>query len=342
MVKLSRIIRNFFLLLPLLCWVAACSGAESNGEQYLQRISAALDRPVITAPVDLVQYPARRTLQRPIPPLNISVAEFARLHACDMGGILGARNGSLARLAQDSQRLLYELTWLQAAQVCVEQGQAWLQPLLEQKTTSLPDVIWNATFASAELSTAMGQSLASANDPALAGQYLRRLADQIDSALQHDSQPLEDEFENTLRQLTLTARIGERRRYWSTLRAQLQAASDALSQREPPVCLSGLPNDRSRRLLAVFQRYYVSLFQVEFSQLLSADERWLTALARSVELLQNSAPLEFQTWFDNTLNSHVSNSEWQRTKQAVADHVQAWQGLFEQCGIDVATLRGTT
>ncbi len=342
MVKLIRIIQAIVLLSPLFYGLAGCGGPGSNGEQYLQRISEALDRPVITAPFELVQYPARRTLQRPIPSLNISVAEFARLHACDMGGLLGARNGSLARLAQDSQRLLYELTWLQAAQICVEQGQDWLQPLVEQKTSSLSDMLWNATFASAELSTAMGQSVASASHSAQADQYFRMLADLINSALQQDKQPLENEFENTLRQLTLTARIGERRRYWSTLRTQLQAASDALSQREPPVCLSGLPNDRSRRLLAVFQRYYVGVWQVEFSQLLSADERWLTALARSVDLLQNSVPLEFQAWYDNTLNSHVSTSEWQLTKRAVADHVKAWQGLFEQCGIDVASLRGST
>jgi len=342
MVKLIRIIRVFFLFLPLLHGLAACGGPGSNGEQYLQRLSEALDRAVITAPAELVQYPARRTLQRPVPPLNISVTEFARLHACDMGGLLGARNGSLARLAQDSQRLLYELTWLEAAQGCIEQGQNWLQPLVEQKTSSLPDMLWNATFASAELSTAMGQSVASSSHSAQADQYFRMLADLINSALQQDRLPLENEFENTLRQLTLNARIGERRRYWSTLRTQLQAASEALSQREPPICLSGLPNDRSRRLLAVFQRYYASLWQVEFSQLLSADERWLTALARSVNLLQNSAPLEFQTWYDITLNPHVSNSEWQLTKQAVADHVKAWQGLFEQCGIDVARLRGST
>lgn len=342
MVKLIRTFQASVLLVPLLYGLAACGGAASKGEQYLQRISQALDRPVITAPVELIPYPSRRSLQRSVPALNISVAQFARLHACDMGGLLGARNGSLARLARDSQRLLYELTWLEAAQGCIEQGQDWLQPLVEQKTSSLPDVLWNATFASAELSTAMGQSVASASHSAQADQYFRMLSDLINSALQQDRLPLDNEFENTLRQLTLTARIGERRRYWSTLRAQLQAVSDALSQREPPVCLSGLPNDRSRRLLAVFQRYYVSLWQVEFSQLLSADERWLTALARSVDMLQNSAPLEFQTWYDNTLNMHVSNGEWQRTKQAVADHVHAWQGLFEQCGIDVATLRGTT
>ncbi|MCR9260638.1 MAG: DUF3080 domain-containing protein [Pseudomonadaceae bacterium] len=342
MVKLIRTNRTVVLLIALVYGLAACGGPDSSGEQYLQRISQALDRPVITTPVELIPYPSRRSLQRSVPALNISVAQFARLHACDMGGLLGARNGSLARLAQDSQRLLYELSWLQAAQLCIVQGQEWLQPLVEQKTSSLPDALWNATFASAELGTAMGQSAASAGHSVQADQHFRRLADQINSALQHDRQSLENDFESTLRQLSLTARVGARRQYWSTLRAQLQAVSDALSQREPPVCLSGLPNDRSRRLLAVFQRYYVSLWQVEFSQLLSADERWLTALARSVDMLQNSAPLEFQTWYDNTLNMHVSNSEWQRTKQAVADHVQAWQGLFEQCGIDVATLRGTT
>jgi hypothetical protein len=95
-------------------------------------------------------------------------------------------------------------------------------------------------------------------------------------------------------------------------------------------------------LLAVFQRYYVGAWQMEFSRLLSADERWLSGLARSVDLLQTSAPVEFLQWYNNTLNSGSLRSEWQQTRQAVIDHVQAWQGLFEQCGIDVATLRGTT
>ena len=332
----------FVFLLPVFFWLAACSPPESNGDRYLQRLSEALDRPFITAPTELLPYPPRRNLLRPVAPLNISVAEFARLHACDMGGLVGARNGSLARLALDSQRLLYELTWLQAARDCIEQGQEWLTPLLEQKTTSLPDLFWNATFASAEMSQAMGQSAAAGSHSSQADEHFRMLADLIDSGLQQHLQPLENHLENTLRQLTLTSRIGERRRYWSTLRAQLQAASDALTGREPAVCLSGLPNNRSRRLLAVFQRYYIGLWQVEFSRLLSADERWLTALARSLDLLQRATPIEFSSWYNTTLNSREMNSDWHRTRQAVADHVKAWQGLFKQCGIDVATLRGTT
>ncbi|XOV85057.1 MAG: DUF3080 family protein [bacterium] len=339
MVKLIQTGIVFVLLMPLL---SGCGGPESSGDLYLQRISQALDRPLTTTPTALVQYPARRHLLRQIPSLNISVAEFARLHACDMGGLVGARNGSLARLALDSQRLLYELTWLQAADVCIRQGQAWLEPLVEQKRASLPDMLWNATFASAELSTAMGQSTAAANHSPGADEHFRMLADLISSGLDQNPELLRAHFEETLRQLTLSARIGERRQYWSILRAQLQAASAALTQREPAVCLSGRPNDRSRRLLAVFQRYYVAQWQVEFSQRLSADERWLSALARSVELLQTSASVEFLQWYNHTLNNHSERSEWQRTRQAVRDHVQAWQGLFEQCGIDVASLRGTT
>jgi hypothetical protein len=342
MVKLIGAIQTYVLLLPVFLLLAACSAPESNGDQYLQRLSEALDRPVVTAPTEQLQYPARRSLLLPIPPLNISVAEFARLHACDMGGLVGARNGSLARLALDSQRLLYEVNWLQAALACIEQGQDWLTPLLEQKVASLPDLFWNATFASTEMSQAMGQSAAAVKHSSQADEHFRMLADLLESGLQQHLQPLENHFEKTLRQLTLTARIGERRRYWSTLRAQLEAASVALTQRQPAVCLSGLPNNRSRRLLAVFQRYYVSQWQVEFSQLLSADEQWLTALARSVDLLQSSAPLEFQTWYDNTLSRHSASSEWQLTRQAVTDHVKAWQGLFEQCGIDVASLRGSS
>ena len=342
MAKLIGKVQAYVWLLPVFFLLTACDAPESNGDQYLQRLSEALDRPVVTAATEPLQYPARRNLLRPIPPLNISVAEFARLHACDMGGLVGARNGSLARLAFDSQRLLYELSWLQAARACIEQGQDWLAPLLEQKTASLPDLLWNATFASAEMSQAMGQSAAAVNHSSQADEHFRMLADLIDSGLRQHLQPLEQHFENTLRQLTLSARIGERRHYWSTLRAQLDAASGALTRREPAVCLSGLPNDRSRRLLAVFQRYYVGLWQVEFARLLSADESWLTALARSVDLLQTATPLEFSSWYNATLNSHEMNSEWQRTRQAVTDHVKAWQGLFEQCGIDVATLRGTT
>jgi hypothetical protein len=104
--------------------------------------------------------------------------------------------------------------------------------------------------------------------------------------------------------------------------------------------LSAQPNNRSRRLLSVFKRFYVSGWQAEFVGLLNADRRWLSAVQRSYGLLQGSAPAEFVSWYDATLNADMMLSEWQRTEQAVNDHVQAWQGIFKQCGVDVSMLRG--
>lgn len=318
--------------------LGGCGAPQSAGETYLERLSSVIERPVSWTPELLPKYPVRRNLLQQIEPLNISVAQFARLHACDMGGLIGARNGSLARLAKDSQRLLYELAWLEAADGCIAAGQEWLQPVQQQKRKNLAHILWNATFASDEMARAMG---ASANHSPQAEQHLRGLADLINNALAQQPESLRANFEPTLQDLANTVRIGERRNDWAYLRAQLQAATIALSTREPAICLSAQPNNRSRRMLTVFTQFYVSGWQAEFTGLLNADRRWLSAVQRSYQLLQGSAPVEFVSWYDATLNADMMISEWQRTEQAVADHVQAWQGIFKQCGIDISMLRGT-
>lgn len=328
--------RLWFIVVSLL---GACADQDDHpADVYAQRVAAVLDRPVQTEVDALPVYPSRRALKITLERIDINVLDFARLHTCDMGGLVGARNSSLGRLQQASQRFVYELAWLDAAQTCINEGQDWLQPIYSEKQARLPAVLWNATFATDELATAMGATPAPWQ-AAKTGLMMRDLADLFRGLTDGSAQPEAARLEAILQDGAAFVRIGRQRAAWAQLRAALHGVADAVVQRQPPICLSGAPNTRSDRLLNVFRRYYLQDWQPDIAAMMSTDRSWVETLATLIDVLQPTAPPAFHAWYDAALNPQVEQSEWRRTQAAVVDHAAAWQDFLKQCGVDVTALR---
>ena len=99
----------------------ACSQSEPTGkaDEYVQSVARALDRSILITQADpRSSFPTQRDLRIPLAALKIDVVEFAQLHSCDMGGLVGRRNSPTGRLQGDSQRLMYELEWLDRVRSC--------------------------------------------------------------------------------------------------------------------------------------------------------------------------------------------------------------------------------
>ena len=329
--------RTLYLAISLLL-IACVERGDDPADIYAQRVASVLDRPVQGSVEALPAYPARRALKIPLERLDIGVLDFARLHACDMGGLVGARNSSLGRLQQPSQRFAYELAWLDAAQTCINEGQDWLQPIYLEKQARLPAVLWNATFATDEVATAMGATPAP-SQAAKTGMLVRDLADLFRGLADESAPPDTARLEVILRDGAAFVRIGRQRASWAQLRTALSGVARAVVERQPPICLSGAPNTRSDRLLNVFRRYYLQDWQPDIAAMISADRSWVETLAALVDTLQPTAPPAFLTWYDSTLNPRVERSEWRRTQAAVVDHAAAWQDFLKQCGMDITALR---
>jgi hypothetical protein len=280
-------------------------------------------------------YPPRREIQLSIPPSEIDVAQFIELHDCDLGALVGYRNSPLGRTQLASQRLAYEVAWLAAADRCADKPQ-WMLDLVDNKVALLPALFWNATFAATELRVAFGSSrLPSGADLAY---LLRNLEDVLSGlAIGHFDGA---EFEATLGQLRGGSWVGYARQQWARWRAYLGAAEGLLTQAQPRLCLNGRPTPRSRRLVNVFQRYYVAGIQPDLAATLGRQAPWVDQLQRLLQALSERIPLRFSAWYRLALDPAAADSEWSRTRRGIVTHAQAWQRLFDSCGIEPGAALG--
>ena len=126
--------------------LSACAPTGERSD-YPERVASVLDRPLEMVEASLAFTPTRKALRVEVPPLSINALEFAELHRCDMGDLVGARNSGLGRLAPDSQRLGYEIQWLCRSQSCEID---WVAEMRATKAQQLSKQVWNAVFAGPE------------------------------------------------------------------------------------------------------------------------------------------------------------------------------------------------
>jgi hypothetical protein len=323
--------------LACLIFLTACarSASEPEAADYLARVGGVLD-------VDLVAvvepagppWPLRRELLIEIPRSEIDAGEFIDLHGCDMGALVGFRNSPLGRTQAASQRLGYEAAWLAAVRRCGPSTPDWLGVLADQKQAQLSARFWNAVFAGDELRIAAGAS----RPPAAAdlAHLLRSLRDHR-QAIERGSFDLAA-FEATLAALGGGSWVGHARHAWAEWRAHLDAARAALDDHQARICRNGRPTPRSRNLVNVFGRFYLGELQPRLAEAMGAQEDWVRELADFTTELADVATPAFRDWFAHVLNPADPSSEWRRTRQSVVAHAQAWQRLFDACGIDPRAL----
>ena len=317
-----------FSLILLTVIASGCAEPTAPEALYLTRLQAVLDvsspaaEEVSAVKISGVQLPSRRVREVPIPALQIDVLEFAQLHRCDLGALVGKRNSTLGRLQSHSQRLLYELEWLRVAAAC-EDPPMWLEDIVQAKRQALSVAWWNAVVASQEFDQAF--STASLNNQIEVDTQVLRTLLQM-----RQNQMPSNKLELTLGALNL-AGFGYRQRAWQAQRAVLTQAARLLRARQKDVCRTGQPTPRMRRLQAVFSNYYLPL-QATMASQSNQDRRWLADLAAWLALEAVSVPAEVLTWHE------ALQDEWQAVERAAKLHVESWQSLAEECGLSVGQL----
>ena len=111
----------------------SCASPESERFAYVDRVASVLEAESIKTTVVLVATPTERELRLPTPEQKINPLQFADLHRCDMGALVGERNSGLGRFAPASQRLGYEVRWLCRARGCDIE---WVEDLARLKQAS--------------------------------------------------------------------------------------------------------------------------------------------------------------------------------------------------------------
>lgn len=321
--------RSFCFSFVMAACLAGCAD-EPLQSVYVHRIAHVLGADAVLERERLSKEPGVRALQIATAPQEISALQFADLHRCDLGGLAGERNSSLGRLAPASQRLGYELRWQCRAPRC---ELSWLKEITRKKRSQLNAMAWNAIVAGPEMAAALTNSRSGMPD----GGALERLNDVAGRLLAGEHCEFSQAaFEETLNRIRLGLPVKGQRHKWAEYRSALDAVRGLLERGQ--VCLNGTPTVKAQHLFAVFRRHYVQSLQPELNRVLGNDRIWIDALAEIHRRFDAVAPAIWVDFYRLTLDPNSSSSEWSRTRLSITQHAEAWQQVFNQCGVDIRSV----
>ena len=273
-------------------------------------------------------WPRKRDLQAPVEPLRIDLLDFLSLHRCDLGALVGARNGPLGRVMLASGRLLYELRLVRRLEDCLAAGlladEADARGWLAHKRAQLPAVFWNAVVAGPELRAAFSADAQPIGPPyvdqlaasAALADALLLLAEQ---GRQLETVPLAVEPAAVARALAAlhgTAATPLLRTVAVQMDA-LERAGNALRAVEaadvPHPCPLGRRTPRGDTLGRVFHDIYGQRFQ----PWLSVTHRHARRLQVALTQLADALARPLLGGFDDSIKRHTGS----------------WRGVLSECGM---------
>lgn len=339
--------RKCIWIVALACVCVACSRSEADNKlsDYLQRLARVLEIDVpAAAGQPPAKMPAPRELRVELVAPKIDLLEFLRLADCHLQRLVAAHNSSLGKLAQPSQRLIYELEFLQHGAPCAALLQAAgrddlaqkLADVLRHKQSQLPTVIWQATLGASEM-RAFWQA------PAALGDYPAATASQVPMAaarllhraerwLSGDWKVNAAALENDLRVLK-TGDGGALLRSWQLLADELGRGTLLLQNRlaKRPLCFNGQPNRRARILFNVVQQKFIAEVQPWTVELNRRRYELLPAITQLEQTLASAEPVSYRRW------RQQRDQQFSAAFAAPRLHVDALQPLFKQCGLTPGT-----
>ncbi|MEO0442304.1 MAG: DUF3080 family protein [Pseudomonadota bacterium] len=323
--------------------------AESMFSNYLWRLSNSLelDLDIVDPPADLPRYATRRELLYSIPSININLLEFLKLSRCDLQRHIGQRNSALGKVMKDSQILIYDSVFIQLAQECLTHYEPTdplyitLATALEHKQRYLPELIWNASFASDEFQQLFSLGAkpfdytSLSNNPVELIYALEQMADflaqlAVNRADISDAETAQA-FEQALGVIGSSKYIGALRLSMKKVRYTFAQADQLLQVRldKRPLCTATRPNNAQFNIVnTVFQKFYIGDVQPYIAKLYQRAERVFAAIDQ-LQARQKTNP-DFNIYWQNLYAG--PNSEWHTYKQAIEQHRAGWQSLFVQCG----------
>lgn len=349
------------LRLRSVIWLALMSLALHGCERgeltptpaYLERLARVLETPLAastTQPLGAPAFPPPAVLRQPFAVADLNWLEFARLHRCDFGDLVGYRNSGLGRVMDDYERLRYELRLRTALNRCLAgvptapapATAELLKRLLEQKARDVTIAYGRLAFASDDFSRWLRLPAAAASlKPA---SQAKPMPLSVLQTLAAQSQRLKDgEADVLLERQVLDAALGKLSAsggggtalaHWVWVEQQLQTAVTLLGDAGTRICRNGQPTPRARRLKRVFQRYYVGELQPELARRVNPHRPWVESLDQWLKRsgYDNS---ELEAWRRAAVAVDHPGSLWSRTRQAFKDHATAWQQLAQACDLDL-------
>lgn len=340
----------------LLCLLLVGCGKTDSPDAFFTRLTERLSNvtgvPVPSRALEpaLPSYPRPRDLIAPIDDVRVGVATYLGLGRCGLLAEISARNSSLGKFQSASGRLLYEKRLLRQLERCREsqkiadpgdlEGLHELTSLIDRKTSNLPAVFWNATFASPEFRVL----LSTATDPlpmhapslssGLVG-ALRVLIGQ-GRALEPEEMPIESSrLESQYALLQSSKQVGPLLQGMRVSRDYLERGSAMLERaaQEKTLCPLGKRTARADPLFNVFQTFYIGEAQPYLSLIHTQSRALIEAFHDLVAAEQHPIPEAFRSFYDQTLNPLAAASLWVLFDQSLSRHTRAWQSVLRHCDL---------
>lgn len=318
--------------------LGGCSQASSPAELYLQRLAGALDQSVPAAGRELLAtFPTGNELRLPRLAPKLGLTDVPAVQRCELGPLVGARNGALGRVQQPSQRFLYDVALLKQLRSCTEPGPT-LSQLQAERTAELGVSLFNALFAGEEWHALATPPIVHRPQP-VDQLGLQRIIGALRSIVREPLAADVANLEEHLARLRTAQALGRQRLAWQTQSEVLERATRMLqlARVENPGCRNGKPTENGRIRKRVFERYYVAGLQPELADQGQADRGWLKALGELVvaatQVVPDAAAAErVARWHQSVLGDQPQH-EFGRWQAAIAAHTQAWQWQLRACAL---------
>lgn len=344
-------------LVILLCLGLFISGSGKDSAQgmlqdYLTRVENAtgIDSPP-TEQIALQTYPTHRTRTLPIEDIRVGFFSYLKLYNCDLFNLVSERNSVMGRVMPISQKLVYEIKFLQGAEKCyrklAEQAETYkgflgdFAETIQIKRQNLPSVFWNATFDSPEMQKAFSlavQPLHPDEDDTpythsrQAIDYFHRVGAQLEHPVfTIDKSELEGQyFSLQLHQYggRLLTSIAQLTAYLNRIAHSLETAIN-----DRPLCYQQKPNQKARILETIFLKYYAGRVVPYLSQVHQQGQDWLGAINQLIAIQKVQVPQAFADYRAQMLSLDAEGSLWRAFENATHRHTKAWQQLLGQCGL---------
>ena len=330
--------------------LAACqSSLETPYKDYVQRMARVVAlTPVQTINGHQLAYPRQRewtvASEPNIKRKTLSLLKFLSLDDCELRYVIARRNSALGKVASHSQRLHYQLDFLQHAPACIAtltaQGKTatatQLTAVMNEKKQQLPVFIWKGSLGEKEFRQFWQTSYLDADYPANTGTGLITALEQIngwvDQWLSGDYTNDVSAYENSL-SVIRAGDGGALSRALSIQNNHLSQANTLLINKsliQQRLCPNGLQSGQAE----VFQNV-VTKFWIHDLQLRSADlSRRYFDLIYLVEALEKRlADGEPRAYLDWRQQRNKLFEQWLGAPKA---HSLRISSVYKHCDITLA------
>ncbi len=332
---------------------------ESMLDDYADRVENVTEVAAeLPPPFPLESYPSHRARRMEFEELRIGVLDALKLVDCNLLPLIVERNAILGRVMPASQRLIYEIRFLQGLRACaglLDRGgtgdpelHEFMSVTLAAKERGLRKVLWAATFDSTEMESVF--SLANAPLPTVGDggfvnshQAILALVRLAESLRALESVPDSKALEAHLQSLYLHEYGGRLAKTLDLLRRYLERAAGTLelAVAERPFCHSGVPNRKSKILKTVFIKFYGGAVQPFLARVHQQARQWHRALRALLAEQPQPLPQAFQSYWQKMWSQSHESGLWQHFERAVRRHTEAWQALLGGCGLMPGAARRT-